>query len=145
MLSTSATYTSGAVPVNAGASCHAATVSAEPRLNTRQPIRRSVVVTSTRGLHCVPGGGCSHGSSREPGGHAAMFRQRCVGFEGVRGEVVPGVDANCSAVIIVTAALCGSGRYCAREQRVSRTSRSSLLVFSWLPHPQANHPEVPYW
>src|SRR6266851_1644449 len=108
MLSTSATYTSGAAPVNAGASCHAATVSAEPRLDTRQPIRRSVVVTSTRGLHGISGSSCCHGPlarARPP--RTAQFRERGVGFDRVRGDVVPGGDADCSAVITVTAAFCG--------------------------------------
>ncbi|PYR14312.1 MAG: hypothetical protein DMF94_34495 [Acidobacteria bacterium] len=96
MLSTSATYTSGAVPVDAGASCHAATVSAEPRLDTRQPIRRSVFVTSTRGFHCAPGGGCSHGFSREStAARPGMFRHRQVGYDNVRCDVVPGGDAMC--------------------------------------------------
>src|SRR6266508_483723 len=57
MLSTSATYTSGAAPVNAGASWDAAASSAAPRLHTRQTIRRRVVVTSPHGLHGVLGGG----------------------------------------------------------------------------------------
>jgi hypothetical protein len=39
MLSTSATYTSGAVAGDAGASGHAAVISGEPSVNARQPIR----------------------------------------------------------------------------------------------------------
>src|SRR5205823_10084242 len=109
MLSTSATYTSGAAPVNAGASCHAATVSAEPRLDTRQPIRRNVFVTSTRGLHGISGSSLPRSSRestaathRHVPGALRWFRQ-CA-----RGDVVPGGDAaDCSAVITVTAACCG--------------------------------------
>src|SRR5437762_2942543 len=108
MLSTSATYTSGAAPVNAGASCHAATVSVEPRLDTRQPIRRNVFVTSTRGLHGISAAACHGPLARARPPRTATFRERCVGFDSVRGDVVPGGDAaDCSAVITVTAACCG--------------------------------------
>src|SRR4029450_11614408 len=51
MLSTSATYTGGAVPVVA--SCHDAAVSAALRLNRRLAPRTKVLFTSPRGLHDV--------------------------------------------------------------------------------------------
>jgi hypothetical protein len=53
MLSTSATYTSGAVAVDTEASCHADAVSAALTDNRRLAVRTRVVFTSPRGLHDV--------------------------------------------------------------------------------------------